>query len=103
MQSDDGSSRSATEYDPETGLSARDQAILAFERVWLRHVAGKEEAIRLDFGVSSARYYQLVDELIRRPEALRADPLLVGRLLRLRESRVARRAARSDMRRSAAR
>lgn len=84
-------------------LSERDEAILALERERPRHDAAKEEAIRVRFEVSSARYYQLVDLLISRPEALRADPLLVSRLLRLRDSRVARRTARSGRRRAASR
>jgi hypothetical protein len=92
-----------TDETASSGLSDRDEAILLFERDRPRHDAAKEEAIRVQFGVSSARYYQLVDTLILRPEALRADPLLVSRLLRLREGRVARRAARSGLRRSASR
>nr|WP_240614474.1 DUF3263 domain-containing protein [Amnibacterium flavum] len=86
-----------------SGLSERDLAVLAFERTWWRHAGAKEEAIRGSFSISPARYYQLVDSLIDRPEALRHDPMLIGRLQRLRESRVARRAARAELRRPSGR
>ncbi len=77
------------------GLSGRDAAILAFERHWWRHAGAKEQAIREEFGLSAARYYQLLGALIDRPEALRHDPMLVKRLLRLRETRLAARQART--------
>jgi hypothetical protein len=41
-----------------------------------------------------ARYYQVLNALIDRPEALAADPLLVRRLRRLRASRQRQRQAR---------
>ena len=44
-------------------------------------------AIRAEFGVSTARYYQMLYALIDSPIAVRQDPLLVRRLQRLRESR----------------
>lgn len=88
---------------PSTELTERDLAVLEFERVWWRHAGAKEEAIRGSFSMSPARYYQIVDSLIDRPEALRHDPMLVGRLQRLREARVARRAARAELRRPSGR
>jgi hypothetical protein len=75
-------------------LSERDQRVLDFERRWWRHVGAKEEAISEVFGLSTARYYQLLNSVIDTPEALRYDPILVGRLLRARDSRVRARAAR---------
>ena len=44
--------------------------------------------------MSSARYYQVLNALIDRSEALAADPLLVRRLRRLRASRQRQRQAR---------
>lgn len=76
-------------------LSDRDAAILAFERQWWRHAGAKEQAIREEFGLSAARYYQVLGALIDCPEALRHDPMLVKRLLRLREARLAARHART--------
>ncbi len=75
-----------------TGLSARELAILAFERAWWRHGGLKEEAIREEFGISAARYYQLLGTLIDSPAALAEDPMLVKRLQRLRDARAVRRA-----------
>ena len=76
-------------------LDERGRAVLDFERDWTRHAGAKEEAIRQAFGLSATRYYQLLGSLLETRQALAYDPLLVGRLLRLRESRAAVRAARA--------
>ncbi|WP_245714711.1 DUF3263 domain-containing protein [Micromonospora inyonensis] len=69
------------------GLTERERGILAFERHWWRHAGAKEQAIRDTFGLSATRYYQLLNALLDNPAALAAEPLLVGRLRRLRSSR----------------
>lgn len=76
-------------------LSERDRAILSFERQWWRHAGIKEEAIRAEFGLSAARYYQLLGALVDSPLALVHDPMLVKRLQRMREARSRKRAGRS--------
>ncbi|RLP06201.1 DUF3263 domain-containing protein [Propionibacterium australiense] len=68
-------------------LSERDAAILDFEKSWWTARSSKEQEIRERFDLSSARYYQILNTLIDRPEALEYDPLLVKRLRRLREQR----------------
>jgi hypothetical protein len=68
-------------------LDDRSTQILDFERSWWRHPGPKERAIRERFGLSAARYYQLLNRLIDTPEALRHDPMLVRRLRRLRAAR----------------
>ncbi|MEV4763196.1 DUF3263 domain-containing protein [Micromonospora chokoriensis] len=73
--------------DPAAVLTERERAILAFEQQWWRHAGAKEQAVRDTFGVSSTRYYQLLNGLLDNPAALAADPVLVGRLRRLRSSR----------------
>ncbi|TFD61457.1 DUF3263 domain-containing protein [Cryobacterium suzukii] len=78
-----------------TQLSERDAAVLAFERQWWRHVGAKEEAIRATFGLSAARYYQLLAALVDSPLALAFDPMLVNRLQRMRSARSEARASRS--------
>ncbi len=78
----------------EDGLSRRDHDILAFERQWWKYAGAKEEAIKQLFGLSSTRYYQVLNALVDRPEALAADPMLVKRLRRLRSARQKARAAR---------
>ncbi|MGW4475242.1 DUF3263 domain-containing protein [Nonomuraea sp. NPDC004354] len=79
---------------PPRPLSERDLQILAFERQWWRHAGAKEHAIRDAFGFSATRYYQLLGDLIDRPEAMEHDPMLVKRLRRLRAARQKERAAR---------
>jgi hypothetical protein len=69
------------------GLSRREHDMLAFERQWWRSAGAKETAIRERFGVAPTRYYQVLNALVDRPEALAADPLLVRRLRRLRSAR----------------
>ena len=81
-------------------LSSRETALLAFERVWWRRGGVKEEAIREEFGISAARYYQLLGALIDSPAALIEDPMLVKRLQRLRDARAVRRADLLRVRRS---
>ena len=75
-------------------LSEREREILAFERQWWKYAGAKESAIRDLFGMSATRYYQVLNTLIDRPEALVADPMLVKRLRRLRASRQRTRSAR---------
>lgn len=68
-------------------LSEREELILAFEAKWWKHAGSKEQAIRDTFGLSSTRYYQLLNGLLDNPLALAHDPVLVGRLRRLRSTR----------------
>ena len=75
-------------------LSERDCLILEFERQWWKYAGAKETAVREKFDMSSTRYYQVLNALIDRPEALEADPLLVRRLRRLRAARQRQRSAR---------
>lgn len=81
-------------------LTSRETAMLAFERAWWRRGGVKEEAIREEFGISAARYYQLLGALIDSPAALVEDPMLVKRLQRLRDARAVRRADLLRIRRS---
>lgn len=72
---------------PGVGLSRREHEMLAFERQWWRRPGAKETAIRDRFGVTPTRYYQVLNALVDRTDALAADPLLVRRLRRLRLAR----------------
>ncbi|MFC7246355.1 DUF3263 domain-containing protein [Catellatospora aurea] len=78
----------------EEALSERERHILAFEQRWWRHAGAKEQAIRDQFEVSATRYYQLLNALLDNPAALAHDPVLVGRLRRLRGSRARTRSTR---------
>jgi len=77
-------------------LSERDMRILAFERSWWRVPGAKEREILEVFGMPVTRYYQLLNELIDRPEAAEFDPVLVTRLRRQRSRRQRMRSARPD-------
>ncbi len=77
-----------------TGLSQRDEQVLAFERQWWKYSGAKEQAVREKFDMSSTRYYQVLNALIDSPDALAFDPLLVRRLRRLRAARQRARSAR---------
>jgi hypothetical protein len=79
--------------DPVGQLSARDADILTFERQWWKFAGAKEQAIRDRFQMSATRYYQILNALIDKPEALAQDPLLVKRLRRLRATRQRNRSA----------
>ena len=75
-------------------LAERDRAILEFERQWWRYAGAKEQAVRDLCDMSATRYYQVLNTLIDRPEAMVHDPMLIKRLQRLRASRHRARSAR---------
>jgi hypothetical protein len=79
--------------EPLGELSVRDAEILSFERQWWKFAGAKEQAIRDKFQMSATRYYQVLNVLIDKPEALAQDPLLVKRLRRLRATRQRNRSA----------
>jgi hypothetical protein len=68
-------------------LTARDKAILDFERLWWADPEAKAVAIRERFELSPARYHQLLGEILADPEAFQLDPLVVSRLRRQRSRR----------------
>ncbi|MFZ0164198.1 MAG: DUF3263 domain-containing protein [Trebonia sp.] len=63
-----------------SALSERDMRLLAFERGTWRTAGAKEQAIVEVLAISATRYYQLLNELIDSPDALKFDPVLVKRL-----------------------
>lgn len=92
-QTTDASAHAGTRTDASAHddlAAAREQRIrrlLDFEGGWASHGGAKARAIRAEFGWSTTRYYQVLDGLLETPEAVRHDPMLVRRLLRLREGR----------------
>ncbi|MCX6428041.1 MAG: DUF3263 domain-containing protein [Actinobacteria bacterium] len=85
----------ATEFDLQVGtLSDLESRILDFERSWWQYAGAKESAIKELFDLTPPRYYQLLNDLIDREDALLASPMLVKRLRRLRQARLAARSAR---------
>jgi hypothetical protein len=75
-------------------LTQRDTEMLDFERSWWKHAGVKEQAIKERFDMSATKYYQLLNELLEKPEAMAHDPILVKRLARLRTYRQRQRVAR---------
>jgi hypothetical protein len=69
------------------GLTRREHDMLTFERQWWRRPGAKETAIRNQFGMTPTRYYQVLNTLVDRADALATDPLLVRRLRRVRAAR----------------
>lgn len=68
-------------------LTDDERKMLEFERQWWRYAASKEDAIRTQFNMNATRYYQRLNLLLDKPAALQADPSLVRRLWRVRDSR----------------
>jgi hypothetical protein len=83
-----------TDPRPGTGLSERELRVLAFEREWTARSGDKDDAIRSQFGLSAARYYQVLSAVLASPAALAHDPMLVTRLQRVRDQRAGARASR---------
>lgn len=65
--------------------------MLDFERQWWKYAGTKDAAIKELFDMSTKRYYEALNLLIDRDDALAVSPLLVKRLRRLREARLERR------------
>jgi hypothetical protein len=72
-------------------LSELESRILEFERQWWQYAGAKESSIRELFQLPPSRYYEILNNLIDREEALAAAPMLVKRLRRMREARLAER------------
>ena len=75
------------------GLTKLEIEMLDFERTWWRYAGVKESSIKELFNLTPPAYYQLLNNLIDRSEALLAEPILVKRLRRLRDSRTAQRSS----------
>ena len=72
-------------------LSDLEVRILDFERQWWKYAGAKDAAIKELLQISAKEYYELLNNLIDRDDALAASPLLIKRLRRLREARVSSR------------
>ncbi len=77
-----------------TELTETEARVLEFEKQWWRYAGAKESAIRELFDMSATRYYQVLNALLDNPAALAAEPMLVKRLRRMRQSRHRERSAR---------
>ena len=75
-------------------LTEQELEILEFEGLRWRFPAAKQAQIMDRFQMSETRYFQVVNALVDRPEALAAYPATVRRLLRLRDARRGQRTTR---------
>lgn len=73
-------------------LTEDDRLMLGLEKKMPRASGPKEAAIRDLFDCNATRYYQRLNALIDREEALAHDPVTVNRLRRLRQRRRGQRA-----------
>lgn len=73
--------------EPTSTLTDVELEMLAMERLWWQFAGAKEQRIRERFDMSATRYYQRLNDLIDRDDALAYDPLLVKRLRRMRAER----------------
>jgi len=64
--------------------------IMQFESRWWRLAGSKDAAIRDELDLAPTRYYQLLHQLIARPDVNAAYPVLVNRLRRRATRRPAR-------------
>ena len=72
-------------------LSDLEIRMLDFERQWWKFAGTKDAAIKEHFEMPAKKYYEILNSLIDRDDALATSPLLVKRLRRLREARLERR------------
>ena len=66
-------------------LTARERAVLDFEREWWKLPGRKNVEIRARFAMSSSSYYRMLHALLERPDAAAYDPLTVLRVRKRRE------------------
>ncbi len=69
---DDKASADATPPADTGALSSEELAILEFEKQRWKYPAAKESVILDRFGMSATRYYQVLNALLDRPEAMAA-------------------------------
>lgn len=67
-------------------MTELEQQILTLENRWWKTATAKDEAIRA-LGLTPVRYYQLLAGMLDRQDVLAADPMLVNRLRRIRDTR----------------
>jgi hypothetical protein len=68
-------------------LAPDDLAVLRFAGQWWRTGGAREQAIVDQFGVTPVRFYQRLNQLLDTPAAAAAEPVLVARLIRIRDGR----------------
>lgn len=65
-------------------LTDADRAALDLEGRFWKHAGAKEDAVRVELGVTPTRHYQRVARLLDDPAAIAYAPFVVNRLRRVR-------------------
>lgn len=78
-------------------MTELERQILDFEAKWWKLAGNKESEIVRRFEMSVIRYAQKLNNLLDDPEAHQHNPLVVNRLLRIRDQRVTERAQRKNI------
>lgn len=68
-------------------LTDRDRAMLNLAGQRWNYAGNLEQRVRDEFGISLTRFWQLVNRLLDREDALAHDPVVVHRLRRIRATR----------------
>lgn len=68
-------------------LTPLEESILAIEREYPKYGGPKDDVIRTRLDLSPANYFQVLNTLMDRPEAMEHDPQTIGRLHRVREQK----------------
>ncbi len=68
-----------------TELSARERALIDFEREWWQLGTRKDVGIRARFDISASSYYRALQGLLDRAEAMQYDAMTILRLRKRRE------------------
>jgi hypothetical protein len=74
-------------------LTDEDRAILDFERHHWRYLGAKDAEVRARFGLSLADYHERLNALLELADAATHAPIVVRRLRRQRQRRIAQRRA----------
>ena len=70
--------------DDDSPLTQLEESVLAIEREFPTYSGRKDDAIRSRLGLSPIAYYQVLNTLMERPEAMKHEPQVIGRLHRAR-------------------
>ncbi len=73
--------------DPDPVLTAREVDVLEFEKLWWKRQGAKEQAIRVELGMTPTTYYALLNRIVDMPDAMRTRPGIVKSVRKLRRSR----------------
>lgn len=76
--------------DSDSPFTPLEESVLAIEREFPKYGGPKDDAIRRRLDISPTIYFQVLNALMDRPEAMEHEPQIIGRLHRVREQKQAR-------------